>query len=153
MLIKLKENITLRGHSLTGSAKLTNFFRPEDLSLTDNDGDYTYLTCPDGSPILIKEIEHDQHDERLHIKGRATAGTTITIINAHTDEILIEGIRAREGKWEAKIENVSSTLENITILTSNAMQSTRRSKIVKMPMMLMTINVRRVAGKPNTYLC
>jgi len=132
---------------------LTNFFRQENLSLTDDVGDYTYLTCPSGSLIVIKEIEHNQDGKRLHIKGRATAGTTITIINAHTDEILIEGIRARDGKWEAEIENVSSALKNITILTSNGMQLSRRSKIVKMPMIIMTINVRKIAGRPHIYLC
>lgn len=153
MLIKLKENLILPEHSLSGGNRWTGFLHPEDVSLTDNDSDYTCLTCPDGSLILIKEIEHNRDDERLYIKGKATTGTIITIINAHTDKILMEGIRARDGKWEAEIENVGSPIENITILTSNGMKLARRSKIVKMPMMLMTINVKRLAGKPNTYSC
>ena len=137
----------MREHNLTGDTKLSKFFYPDDPALTDGGGDDTRLNCPDGSLIVINEMEHNRDDEELHIKGRATVGTTITIINADTDEILVDGIRGREGKWEAEIENVGGTLKNITFMTSNGVQMTRRSKIVKMTMMIMTINVKRIAER------
>jgi hypothetical protein len=92
---KLREDIILREHNLTGGTKLSNFFYPNDPTLTDDDGDDTCLNCPDGSLIVINEMEHSRNDEALHIKGRATVGTTITIINADTDEVLVEGIRGK----------------------------------------------------------
>ncbi len=137
----------LREHNLTGGTRLANLFYPNDPALTDNDGDDTSLTCPDGSLILIKEVKHNRDDEKLHIKGRATVGTTITIIDAETDKVLIEGIGVKEGKWDAEIKNADSTLENITVMTSNDMQLTRKSKIVKMTMMVMTINVKKAAER------
>ncbi|MDH3328308.1 MAG: MopE-related protein [Desulfobulbaceae bacterium] len=81
--------------------------------------DDVVLTCPDGTLLVIREMEYNQGDEKLHIKGRATAGTTISIINSDTGEILAEGIRVREGKWEAEIKNVGSTLESISVISSN----------------------------------
>ncbi|MGB3211988.1 MAG: putative metal-binding motif-containing protein [Desulforhopalus sp.] len=77
------------------------------------------LTCPDGSLLAIKEMEYNRGDQKLHIKGRATVGTTISIINADTDETLAGGIRVREGKWEAEIKSVGSRLKNITVISSN----------------------------------
>ncbi|MCP4343097.1 MAG: hypothetical protein GY799_30540, partial [Desulfobulbaceae bacterium] len=34
------------------------------------------LTCPDGSLLVIKEMEYNKGDEKLAIKGRATVGST-----------------------------------------------------------------------------
>jgi len=81
--------------------------------------DDTCLTCPDGSLLFIRKMEYDRGDGELHIKGRATVGTTITIINSDTGEILAEEIRVREGKWKAEIEDVGSSLANITVISSN----------------------------------
>ncbi len=135
----------LREHNITGGTKLSDFFCLADPVPIDNDD--TCLTSPDGSLILIKKMVYNRDDEKLHIEGQATVGTIITIINADTDEILLEGIKAREGKWKAEIESVGSTPENITVMTSNRAQLARRSKIVKMTMMIMTINVKRVAER------
>ena len=81
--------------------------------------DDTCLTCPDGTLLVIKEMEYNRGDEKLAIKGRATVGTSISIINSDTNEILAEGISVNKGKWKAKIKNVDRSLENITVLTSN----------------------------------
>lgn len=81
--------------------------------------DDAVLTCSDGTLLVIREMEYNRGDEKLHIKGRATAGTTITIVDSDTGAVLAEEIRVREGKWEAEIRNVGSDLENITVYTSN----------------------------------
>jgi len=124
---------------------LSDFFCLADAAPIDNDD--TCLTSPDGSLILIKEMAYNRDDEKLYIEGQATVGTIITIINADTDEILVEGIKDSEGKWKAEVESFGSTPENITVMTSNRAQLARRSKIVKMTMMIMTINVKRVAER------
>ena len=41
-------------------------------------------------------MEYNQGDEKLHIKGSATVGTTITIINPETAEILEEAIGSEQ---------------------------------------------------------
>lgn len=81
--------------------------------------DNTCLSCPDGTLLVIREMEYDSGNGTLHIKGRATNGTTITVINADTGKILKEGIRVRKGRWEAEIRRVGSSLMNISVLTSN----------------------------------
>ncbi len=81
--------------------------------------DDTCLTCPDGTLLVIKEMEYNRGDKKLQIKGRATVGNSITIIDADTDKTLAEGIRVTKGKWKAKIKDVGSSLENITVMTSN----------------------------------
>jgi hypothetical protein len=75
--------------------------------------------CGDGNLPVIIEMEYDRDDEELHIEGRAAAGTSITIINADTGEILAEGISVREGKWETELEHVGSDLENVGVISSN----------------------------------
>jgi hypothetical protein len=64
-------------------------------------------------------MEYNKGDEKLAIKGRATAGTTISIINADTRDVLAEDIKVKKGKWKVKIKNVDSNLENITAISSN----------------------------------
>jgi hypothetical protein len=81
--------------------------------------DDTCLTCPDGTLLVIKEMEYNRGDDKLAIKGRATAGTTVTIMNADTDQILAEGIKVRAGKWHATIKNVGGSLENVRVMTDN----------------------------------
>ena len=75
--------------------------------------------CADGNQPVISEIEYNRGDEKLHIKGRATSGTTLSIINPDSGKILAQGIRVREGKWEAEIKDVGSTLESISVISSN----------------------------------
>jgi hypothetical protein len=86
------------------------------------------------------------NDQKLCFKGTAAAGTIIFILDTDTDEILVERIRVRGGSWYAEIEDVDSTLENIAVMMSSGMQLVRRSKIVKMPMMIMMINVTPANG-------
>lgn len=81
--------------------------------------DDTIQICPDGSLLVIKEMEYNRDDEKLHIKGRATVGTTITVINSDTGDILEGEIRVRKGKWEAEIENVGRALKSISVISSN----------------------------------
>ena len=126
----------LREYNLTGCTKFANFFCLDDPVLIDNGSSNSCLICPDGSLIGIKQMKHNRNEEKLHIKGQATVGTIISIINAGTDEILADGIKVDRGEWEAKIDNVGNILENITVMTSNDVQLTRRSKIVKKTMMI-----------------
>lgn len=81
--------------------------------------DDTCLTCPDGTLLVIKELEYNKGDKKIKIKGRATVGTTLSITNSDTEEILLEGIRVKKGKWEAEIKQIDSTLENISVISSN----------------------------------
>jgi hypothetical protein len=81
--------------------------------------DDTCLTCPDGTLLVIREMEFNQGDHKLAITGRATIGTTITIMNADTGQILAEGIRVKGSKWKAVIKNISGTLVNVKVMTSN----------------------------------
>ncbi len=83
--------------------------------------------CDEESKLVIKRMEYDRDDEKLKISGRANVGTTLTIINSDTGDILADGIRvkrgrwkrARIGRWAAEIENVGSDLENISVISSN----------------------------------
>ncbi|MGB5882658.1 MAG: hypothetical protein WBG28_01000, partial [Desulfobulbales bacterium] len=54
----------------------------------------------------------------LDIEGRASDGTTISIIDSDNGEILAEGIRVREGRWETEIEDIDSDV-NISVISSN----------------------------------
>lgn len=80
--------------------------------------DDTCLTCLDGTMLVIKKMEYNRGDGKLHLKGRATVGSSIKIIDADTEKILNEGISVNNGKWEAEIEDNSNMLENITVFTS-----------------------------------
>ena len=75
--------------------------------------------CNDGNLPVITEMEYNRGDEKLHIKGRATSGSSITITNSFTGQTLAEGIRVREGKWEAEIRNVGRNLKRISVISSN----------------------------------
>jgi cysteine-rich repeat protein len=87
----------------------------DDCTLTPDPGE-----CSDEDKPTITEVEYNRGDEKLHIKGRAAAGTTISVINSDTGEILADGIRVRrKGSWEAEIKNVGSNLENIGVISSN----------------------------------
>jgi hypothetical protein len=86
------------------------------LSLGD---EYSILTCTDGSLLFITEMDYDRDDEELDIEGRASAGTTISIIDSDSGEILADNIMIREGRWEAEIEDVGDDLETISIISSN----------------------------------
>ncbi|MEN8232640.1 MAG: DUF4215 domain-containing protein, partial [Thermodesulfobacteriota bacterium] len=75
--------------------------------------------CGDGTSLVITEMDFDRGDEKLHIKGRASAGTTISIIDSDNGEILADDIMVREGRWEAEIEDVDDDLERISVISSN----------------------------------
>ena len=109
-----------------GSSEVCGNGLDENCNGTSDD---TCLTCPDGTLLVVKEMEYNQGDEKLQIKGRATAGTSITIINADTKEILAEGISADKGKWEAEIKGVGSKLANITVSTSNGCAVDQQIKV------------------------
>jgi hypothetical protein len=84
--------------------------------------DDTCLTCPDGSLLVVKKIIYSrEHHRRLTITGRATVGNTISVINADTGETLQEGVEvnSRTARWEAVLRGFSTTLRNITIISSN----------------------------------
>ncbi len=75
--------------------------------------------CSDGSLLVIREMEFDREDGELHIKGRATVGSTLTVIDSDTGAVLADGITVREGRWEAEIDDISSSLENFTVISSS----------------------------------
>jgi hypothetical protein len=75
--------------------------------------------CTDGNGPVITEFEYNPGDEKLHIKGRAISGSSITINNPDTGQTLAEGILAREGKWEVEIRNVGSNLVRVRVVSSN----------------------------------
>jgi hypothetical protein len=84
-----------------------------------DDPDCEPLLCSDENMPVIIEMEYNRGDEELHIKGRASAGTLITIVNSDTGETLAEDIRVRENKWEAELEDVGRDLGNISVISSN----------------------------------
>ena len=75
-------------------------------------------SCDDGTSLVITEMDYDRDDEELDIEGWASDGTTISIIDSDSGEILAEGIRVREGRWEAEIEDIDSDV-NISVISSN----------------------------------
>jgi cysteine-rich repeat protein len=79
----------------------------------------TAAFCSDGNQPVITEMEYDRDDEELDIEGRATSFTTISVINSDTGEILADQIRVREEQWEAEIGDVGTSLENISVISSN----------------------------------
>ncbi len=78
-------------------------------------GDAECQTCPDGTLLVIKEVNYDREDDELVIKGRANVNTAITIANADTGEILASGVRVREGKWRAKIDDLDQAPATIRV--------------------------------------
>ncbi len=83
--------------------------------------DDTCLTCPDGSLLLIESLRYNRDHKQLIVLGKATVGTTISIINADTNETLIDGIKVnhRSTLWRAALQGVSKDLKNITVISSN----------------------------------
>jgi len=77
--------------------------------------------CDDESLPVITEMEYNRGDEKLHLHGRAAVGTTISVINSDTGEILAEGIRVKgdRGSWEAEIKDVGNDLMSISVISSN----------------------------------
>lgn len=82
-------------------------------------------TCPDGTILIIKEMEYNQGDAKLTIKGRANYQTTITITNTDTGDILADRIRAREGKWNTTIKGLDDSLVTIRITTAEGCYTDR----------------------------
>ena len=99
----------------------------DDANTTNGDGcenDCTFTPDPEECSAedlpTITELEYNQGDEKLHLHGRAARRTTISVMNSDTGEILAEGIRVRRsGNWEAEIQNVGSSLKNISVISSN----------------------------------
>jgi len=77
------------------------------------------LTCSDGSLLTIDKMKFNQG--MLYIKGRSSAGTTITVKNGDTSEVLADGIETsgRHGRWQAKIGNLDAAPQWITVSSSN----------------------------------
>ena len=75
-------------------------------------------SCNDEDLPVVTEMEYNRGDKKLHLHGRAEAGT-ITVANAITGETLAEDRQVREGNWEAEINNVNSSLKSIIIISSN----------------------------------
>jgi len=75
--------------------------------------------CNEGDLPVITETEYNRGDEKLHLHGQAPGGTTLTVVNADTGETLAAGIRVRGKEWEAEISDVGSSLEHVTIISSN----------------------------------
>ncbi len=88
--------------------------------------DDTCLTCPDGTLLVIKKMKYHRGDQKLHIKGRATVGTSVTIMDADTEKNLAENITVKKGKWEAEIKDAGRVLKNITVFTSNGCAVTQQ---------------------------
>jgi|GEM_PF-975443 len=83
--------------------------------------DDTCLTCPDGSLLVIKRVRYNSDHNRLIIRGRATVGTTISIINTDTGRTLIEGVKvnSENARWRAVIKHVRRPIRTITAVSSN----------------------------------
>jgi hypothetical protein len=65
-------------------------------------------------------MEYNQGAGKLILDGLAVPRTTISVINPDTGQILDEGIIVRrEGNWKARIRNVGSNLQRITVTSSN----------------------------------
>lgn len=90
--------------------------------------DDTCLTCPDGSLLVVKKMEYKGERKQLVIHGKATVGTTISIINTDTGETLAEGITvsSKNTKWKAVLKNVRKNVRNITIVSSNGCELQKR---------------------------
>ena len=105
-----------------GDSRVNSGGQSDDGNLVSGDGCSSTCqneVCVDGGQLVITEAEYSRGDEKLHIKGRATSGTTLSIINPDSDKILAQGIRVREGKWEAEIKDVGSILKSISVISSN----------------------------------
>jgi hypothetical protein len=80
--------------------------------------DETCTTCPDGTILIIRDMEYNRGDGKLKVVGNANVKTTITIADAVTGKILASGIKVREGKWSVEIRRVPRNL--VTIRASTA---------------------------------
>ena len=75
--------------------------------------------CNDAEQPVITEMEYNRREQKLHVQGQATPGTSLTIINSDTGTILADGIMVREGQWEAEGRNVGRSLRSIDVISSN----------------------------------
>jgi hypothetical protein len=77
------------------------------------------LTCADGSVLVVDRMKYKRG--RLWIKGRASAGTTVTVINDDTGEVLADGLRTRgsRGVWKTRISELEAAPEWITVMSSD----------------------------------
>ena len=96
----------------------------DDGNTTNGDGCENNCTetvtggCNEVDLPVITRMDYDRDDEELKIEGRAPAGTTISIIDSDSGEILAEGIRVREGRWETEIDDIESDV-NVSVISSN----------------------------------
>jgi len=80
-----------------------------------SDADCT--TCPDGSSLAVSTASYE--GGTLAATGRGNYRTTITITDTASGAALAEGIRVREGRWQAEITGLDAGPESITVITSD----------------------------------
>jgi hypothetical protein len=99
-----------------GTAEICGNAVDENCNGTSDD---VCLTCPDGSVLVIRTMNYDRDGRILVIKGRATEGTTVSIIDTDTGATLAEGIEVSKGLWSTRIEGVGRTVRSISATSSN----------------------------------
>ena len=75
------------------------------------------VTCPDGSQLEVRRAEFG--DETLQIAGNGKVGTTISIADGATGEVLADGIEVRDGRWYATVEDLDQAPESVSVTTSD----------------------------------
>lgn len=80
--------------------------------------DDSCITCPDGTMFEVKKVEYKKG--KLSAKGRAKVGTTVSIYDNDSGEIVADDIQVkRKGKWKAKIKGLQSAPQIIKVELSN----------------------------------
>lgn len=95
----------------------------------NGESDDVCLTCPDGTLLVIKKVDYNRRSKTLLVKGRATAGTSVTLINTDTEEVLAENIQAERGRWAAEIQVDGNMPKNVTAITSNGCTTDKQIRI------------------------
>lgn len=91
------------------------------------------IICPDGSLLVVKKAKYVQAADLLMVQGRATVGTTVTIMNADNGEVLADDIMVKGGKWKTVIRNVSGPIMEIVVMTSNGCTVNEMVRIIGLP--------------------
>jgi len=89
------------------------------------------IACPDGTMLSINKVEYDSNTAVLKVSGRATIGSTITVINTMTDETLAENIPVVGGKWAAEINVTTGDINQISATNSDGCTSEKSVRVRK----------------------